>query len=79
MIRGYKSQLTKDKEMTTLLVIALTVLVTAGSFSYGYWLANRHKELSDRDFFRTLTLDDMLSDTPIAKKLDRQYGFESKM
>ena len=62
--------------MQTLVVILLTVLVTAGSFAYGYWLANRHKELADRDFFRQFTFDDLQSDTPIAHKLDRQYGFE---
>ena len=62
--------------MPTFIVIALTVIVTAGSFGYGYWLANKHRELSDRDFFRQLTYDDLLSDTPIANKLDREYGFE---
>jgi hypothetical protein len=63
--------------MNALIVIALTVLVTAGSFGYGYWLANKHRELSDRDFFRQLTYDDLLSDTPIADKLDRDYGYQN--
>jgi hypothetical protein len=63
--------------MPTFIVIALTVLVTAGSFGYGYWLANKHRELSDRDFFRQLAYDDLLSETPIANKLDREYGYES--
>jgi hypothetical protein len=63
--------------MYTFIVIALTVLITASSFGYGYWLANKHRELSDKDFFRNLTYDDFLSDTPIAHKLDREYGFDS--
>jgi hypothetical protein len=62
--------------MDSFIVIALTVLVTATSFKYGYWLANKHRELSDRDFFRHLTFADLQSDTPIANKLDRKYGFE---
>lgn len=65
--------------MTTFTLIALTVLVTAGSFAYGYWLSNKHRELSDKDFFRSFTLEDLQSGTPIANKLDRQYGFENKM
>jgi hypothetical protein len=63
--------------MPTFIVIVLTVLVTTGSFGYGYWLANKHRELSDRDFFRQLTYEDFLSDTPIAHKLDREYGYEN--
>ena len=63
--------------MQTLMVISLTILVTVGSFGYGYWLANKHRELSDRDFFRELKFNDLLSDTPIADKLDRDYGFQN--
>jgi hypothetical protein len=77
MIRGCKSQQTKEKQMYTFIVIALTVLITSSSFGYGYWLANKHRELSDKDFFRNLTYDDFLSDTPIAHKLDREYGFDN--
>lgn len=65
--------------MNTFIVIALTVLVTAGSFGYGYWLANKHNELSDQDFFRTFTFEDLESGTPIAHKLDRKYGFENNL
>jgi hypothetical protein len=65
--------------MQTLVVILLTVLVTAGSFAYGYWLSNKHKELSDRDFFRQFTINDLMSDTPIAHKLDRKYGYDKTM
>ena len=63
--------------MNSFIVIALTVFVTVGSFGYGYWLANKHRELSDRDFFRTFTPLDLQSDTPIADRLDRKYGIES--
>jgi hypothetical protein len=63
--------------MNSFIVIALTVLVTAGSFGYGYWLANKHRELSDRDFFRQLDHETSLSDTPIADKLDREYGYQN--
>lgn len=63
--------------MNTFIVIALTVIVTAGSFGYGYWLANKHRELSDRDFFRQLRFEDLLSDTPIADKMDRDYGYKN--
>jgi len=59
--------------MLTFIVIALTVLVTSGSFGYGYWLANKHRELSDRDFFRQIAFDDLQSLTPIADHLDRKY------
>ena len=62
--------------MTTFALIALTVLVTSGSFGYGYWLSNKHRELSDRDFFRSFTVEDLQSATPIAHRLDREYGFE---
>ena len=60
--------------MNSFIVIVLTVLVTAGSFGYGYWLSNKHRELSDRDFFRQFTLEDLQSATPIADKLDGKYG-----
>ena len=63
--------------MPTFVVIALTVLVTAGSFGYGYWLANKHKELSDRDFFRTFTLEDLQSTTPIGDRLARKYDIKN--
>jgi hypothetical protein len=63
--------------MNSFIVIALTVFVTVGSFGYGYWLANKHRELSDRDFFRQIAFDDLLSETPIADRLDRKYGIES--
>lgn len=63
--------------MDIFVVIALTVLVTATSFKYGYWLANKHRELSDRDFFRNFTFEDLESGTPIAHKLDRKYGFDN--
>lgn len=62
--------------MYTFVVIALTVLITATSFGYGYWLANKHREISDQQWFKDLTFDDFLSDTPIAHKLDREYGFD---
>jgi hypothetical protein len=65
--------------MTTFITIALTVLITTCSIGYGYWLSNKHRELSDRDFFRKFTIEDLQSGTPIAHKLDRQYGFENKM
>lgn len=65
--------------MPTFIVIALTVLVTSGSFAYGYWLANKHRELSDRDFFRQFTLEDLRSATPIADYLDRKYHCENSM
>ena len=62
--------------MNSFIVITLTVLVTLGSFGYGYWLANKHRELSDQDFFRQFTIEDLASVTPIAHKLDREYGFD---
>lgn len=62
--------------MYTFIVIALTVLITASSFGYGYWLANKHREMSDERWFDEFTFDDYISDTPIAHKLDREYGFE---
>jgi hypothetical protein len=62
--------------MPTFIVIALTVIVTAGSFGYGYWLANKHREISDQQWFEDLTFDDYVSDAPIAHKLDREYGLE---
>jgi len=63
--------------MPTFITIALTVLITTCSFGYGYWLANKHRELSDRDFFRNFAFEDLQSETPIAHKLDRKYGFEN--
>ena len=62
--------------MYELLVIALTAIITVGSFGYGYWLANKHREISDQQWFEDLTFDDYVSDAPIAHKLDREYGFE---
>ena len=62
--------------MNSFIVIVLTVLVTLGSFGYGYWLANKHRELSDQDFFRQFTVEDLASITPIADRLDRKYGIE---
>jgi hypothetical protein len=59
--------------MNSFIVIALTVLVTLGSFGYGYWLANKHRELSDQDFFRQIAFDDLQTETPIADHLDRKY------
>jgi hypothetical protein len=64
--------------MYTLVVVLLTVLITTGSFLFGYWLANYHRELSDLRWFEDLTIDDYLTGTPIASKLDREYGYESR-
>ena len=65
--------------METLLVIALTTLVTGCSIAFGYWLANYQRELSNDLWFADLTFEDFMSDTPIAHKLDRIYGYENKM
>lgn len=65
--------------MYTFVVVALTVTITAGSFLFGYWLANYHRELANQQWFEDLTFDDYLSATPIAHKLDREYGYEKEM
>ena len=63
--------------MYEFVVIAMTAVITAGSFGFGYWLANYHREIQDLRWFQELTLEDHLSGTPIYNKMNREYGYEN--
>ena len=63
--------------MNELIIIAPTVLVTASTVLYGYWLANKHRELANCDFCKELSFADSESDTPIADQMDRDYDFKN--
>jgi uncharacterized membrane protein len=63
--------------MITIIVIVLTVAVTLSAITFGYWLARIQRNLENISWFQEMTIDDLLSDTPIANKLDRDYGFDN--
>ena len=65
--------------MIKITLIVLTVAVTLSAIAFGYWLARIHRDLENIRWFEEMTIDDLLSDTPIARKLDRDYGFDNSM
>lgn len=58
-------------EIITLIVSV--VLITLGSMWAGWRLAVAHMRREDILFFEEMTIDDWMSDTPIANALDRKY------
>lgn len=62
--------------MIKITVIILTIAVTLCLIAFGYWLARIHRDLENVKWFREMTIDELLSDTPIADKMDRDYGFK---
>jgi hypothetical protein len=62
--------------MSVALVIFLTMAVTTFGIIVGCNLAKLMREQDDLRFWADMSIEDILSETPIASKLDRKYGIK---
>jgi hypothetical protein len=61
--------------MDVLAIVLATIIITIGSMYLGYRLANYQAKMKDMQWWSEMTFDDLMSDSPIYNKLNREYGF----
>lgn len=61
--------------MDVLAIVLATIVVTVGSMYLGYRLAIYQAKMKDIKWWSEMTFDDLMSDSPIYSKLNREYGF----
>jgi hypothetical protein len=61
--------------MDVLAIVLATICVTLGSMYLGYRLANYQAKMKDMQWWSEMTFDDLMSESPIYNKLNREYGF----